>query len=232
MTFTQIIARINFLADTNSVALPIADLTSMANRANEHVASLILMSDLRWRWDDSNQTDLPIATAALVANQQDYSIDSAHLIIERIEILDESSNRHLLKPIDQSLLKKDRKSAMSEYRETAGTPVEYDLVGNSVFLYPKPDYSQAASLIIHFARGTHDFATTDTTAVPGFNSLFHDLIPLLVAYEYVSTKRDDQARASYLLVEIQKKEKALQDFHAKRQNDVEPRFTISIDGNK
>lgn len=232
MTFTNITNRIYFLADTNSVAFPIADLTASANAALNHVSSLILMSDLRWRWDDSNQTDLPIATAALVANQQDYSISSTHLIIERIEVKDSDGNWHLLNPIDQSELKRDKFQAMGEYQETSGIPAEYDLIGESIFLYPKPNYSQAASLKVYYARGPHEFSTTDTTEEPGFNSLFHDLIPLTVSYEYVFNKRNNPQRAQWLLTEVQKGEDAIQKFYGKRFNDKRPRFTLSTDSNK
>ena len=82
MTFTDIKNRIYYLTGTTSSSFSDANLTLMANAALNHIASLVLMADLRWRWDDSNQTDLPIATAALVINQQDYSIASTHLIIE------------------------------------------------------------------------------------------------------------------------------------------------------
>lgn len=228
MTFTEIKNRIYFLTGTDSNSFPVADLTSMVNRASEYVSSLILMADLRWRWDDSNQTDLPIATAALVASQQDYSISTAHLILERIEVKDENGNWHLLTPFDQSRLKGDRKRALDEYLKTAGLPREYDVVGNSIFLYPKPSYSQAASLKIHFARGPVAFTTADDTETPGFNTLFHDLLPLKVSYEYSALYHLD--RANFLLAKVQKGEEAIQDFYAKRQTDARPRLTVSQEG--
>lgn len=245
MTISDIVNRIYFLTGTSgdtsaSVkgSYPNADVLLAVNSALRNVSSKILMSDLRWRWDDSNQTDLPIATAALVTDQQDYSISTTQLLIERVEIKDESGNWHLLKPIDQSLLKDDREKAMTEYRETAGTPVEYDLVGESIFLYPKPDYSQAASLKIHFARGPVEYAdsdiwtdyTLDGTQTPGFNTLFHDLIALWPAYEYC--QQFHRERANWLFAEIQQMEKILIEFYTKRNNDVRPRFTISLDSNK
>lgn len=245
MTISDIVNKIYFLSgatgDTSATvkgSYPNADLLIGVNSAMDRVSSLILMADLRWRWDDSNQTDLPIATAALVANQQDYSISSTHLIIERVEAKDEDGNWHLLTPIDQSLLKKSRKTAMSEYKETAGDPSEYDLVGDSILLYPKPDYAQAASLKIHFARGHAVFTDAQIwtayavagTKVLGFNSLFHDLIAYIPAYEYCSIFKPE--RAGFLLTRMREMEKELEDFHTKRLNDGRPRLAVGVDSNK
>lgn len=245
MTITDIVKKVYWLTGTTgdtSAAIKgsysNADLLIGINNIVNRISSLILMSDHRWRWDDSNQTDLPIATAALVANQQDYSISSSHLIIERIEVKDTNGNWRLLTPIDQSALKGYNKDAMSEYQETAGTPEEYDLIGDSIFLYPKPSYSQVASLKIYFARGPSEFTDAqiwtsyalDGTKVPGFNTLFHDLIPLLVAYEYCSIYHRE--RAGFLYVQVQQREKALQDFYTQRLNDGVKGMRVSLESNK
>jgi len=245
MKISDIVNRIYFLTNTTGDtsatvkgSFQNSDLLISINKAYNRVASLIMMSDFRWRWDDSNQTDLPIATAALVANQQDYSLSTTHLIIERIEIKDEDGNWYLLTHIDQSALKGYEKEAMSEHEETAGTPTEYDLIGDSVFLYPKPSYSQAASLKIYFARGPSEFTDTqiwtsyalDGTKTPGFNTLFHDLISLLVAYDYCSIYHKE--RAGYIFADIQKMEKSIQDFYGQRLNDGVRGMRVSLENNK
>lgn len=230
MTFTEIKNRVYFLTKTNSTSFPVADLTRAANNALEHVSALILRCDSRWQFDDTNQTDLPIATTALVASQQDYSLATTHLTIDRVEVKDSAGNWHRLTPIDQQLLKGDRTTALAEYRETTGLPEEYDLIGNSVFLYPAPNYSQAASLKLYFTRPPSAFDTADTTKTPGFNSLFHDLIPLWVSYDYCIA--NGLPKASGLLAEIERKEADLYEFYGTRDRDTRNRFTMSTDSNK
>src|SRR3990167_10070724 len=39
-----------------------------------------------WEWDDTNLTDLPIATTTLVASQQDYALPSTAQKILRVEV--------------------------------------------------------------------------------------------------------------------------------------------------
>ena len=75
MTLDQLRSDIDFLLNTTSYAD--ADRVRNINARLDDVVSLILQSDGRWEWDDSNNTTLPIGTTTLVNNQQDYSIAGA-----------------------------------------------------------------------------------------------------------------------------------------------------------
>lgn len=214
MTYSQLISKIYFLSTSNSTSYPIADLTIEANNALERVASLILRADGRWQWDDSNQTDLPIGTTALVQDQQDYAIPSTDIRITRLEVKDSSGNWQLLRPLDQKDL---YNTSLTDFLKTSGVPIYYDKIGNSIFLYPKPNYAQAASLKVYFQRGPSLFLTSDTTKTPGFNSLYHDLIALWPAYNYSMANGLDQA--DRLMKQILTKEEALQEDYALRGKD-------------
>lgn len=233
MTISDIVNDIYRRTKTNSSSFAAADMLIMINSAYNRVASLILRYDSRWQWDDTNQTDLPIATTALVSGQQDYSLATTHLTIDRVEIKDPSGNGHALKQIDQQLLKRDRSVALTEYQVTSGIPNEYDLVGNSVFLYPAPNYSQAASLKLYFTRGPAEFTSAEVTTgtkTPGFNSLYHELIPLWVSYNYAVENGLNSAPG--FLAEIQRKEYDLEKFYGLRNRDSRGGFRVSTDSNK
>lgn len=214
------------MTQSDSNGFPIADLTASANVALERVASLINSSDSRWQWDDTNQADLPIATTTITSGQQDYAINTAHLTIDRVEIKDSSSKWHLLKPIDQHDKNIDALDAT-----TTGMPTEYDKVGNSLFLYPIPNYTQTVSLKVYFTRVPVAFTTADTTATPGFNPLHHDLVPLYVSYDYAIA--NNLPNANQILNQIQSKELELTNFYGQRSRDERPIFTInSYDSNR
>ena len=66
--------------------------TRNINEALNRVTSLILQSDARWQFDDTNNTDLPIGLTTLTTDQQDYSLSVTHLTINRVEILDANGN--------------------------------------------------------------------------------------------------------------------------------------------
>lgn len=219
MTITDIKNSIYLYTKTNSTSLPTTNLLLLVNNAYERVASLIMKYDGVWQWDDNNQSDLPIATTTLTANQQDYTLTTDHLAIARVEVKDENGDWRIIRPIDYSDVDEQ---AMSEYYETAGDPVFYDKIGASIFLYPKPDYTQSASLKIYFQRGPALFTSAEVstgTKVPGFNSLYHDLIPLWASYNYAIANGLSNAPA--LFAEIQRKEDALEADYARRSKDRE-----------
>lgn len=233
MTISDIVAKVYKDTKTNASSYVAADMLIEINTAYNRVVSLIDKADRRWQWDDLNNSDLPIATTAIVSGQQDYSLATAHLTIDRVEVQNANGNWTELDQIDQQMLKRDRKTALENYRSTPGTPVEYDALGNSVFLYPIPNYSKAASLKLYFTRGPVEFTTADVNAgvkSPGFNSLFHELLPLWVDYNYFLVNMP--ALAAGVMSAIQLKEQAIQDFYGLRDRDMRPRLTASTDSNR
>lgn len=233
MTIGDINNKIYFLTKTNSTSFSAANLLIAVNNAYEYVAECILKADNKWQWDDNNQTDLPVATTPLVSSQQDYSLATTHLTIDRVEIKDTSGAWHLLTQLDQQIMKRDRGTALAAYQNVSGTPTEYDVIGSSVFLYPIPNYSQAASLKLYFTRGPALFTSAEVstgTKVPGFNSLFHELIPYKVSFEYALANSQPTAKDYYTY--LQQGEQKIIDFYALRNRDERPRMTLSTDSNK
>ena len=209
----------------NTTSYPLADKVRNANAWYEQVVSLIMLSDNRWEWDDVNQTDLPIATSALVADQQDYGLDAAvQYKITRVEILDSSGSAIQLKPISQT---DKRGTALTEYQSTAGTPAEYDLIGNSVFLYPKPNYSKAAGLKLYFQRGASYFTSSDTTKAPGFNRMFHRIIPMGASLDWISVNHSTSPKIPLLERRIEEMKKGIINFYSTRHRDSKPNLKLA-----
>ncbi len=222
MTLATLQNKVYLLTKTNSSGWGTSqvDLNAALNNALERVVQIINAADSRWQWDDNNQTDLPIATTTIMSGQKDYSLSTAHLSIDRVEVQDAASNWRLLKAIDQHDV---RYTALAQYYATNGTPLEYDKLGSSVFLYPTPNYTLAAALKIYFTRGP--VALASASDVPGFNSLFHDLLAYQVAYEYAIS--NELGSANSFLAAINKKEQDLKDFYGQRSRDERPRLGIS-----
>lgn len=220
MTYSDIKSLVYFYTKTNSTSLPDATMVILANRALERVVSLINRADSRWEFEDTNQTDLPIATTTITSGQQDYSLATSHLSINRVEIKDTGGKWHLLRPIDRNTVTQE---ALAEYLGT-GTPLEYDKIGSSVFLYPIPNYTQAASLKLYFTRGPIAFDSGDTTDEPGFNSLFHKLVPLWASYDYALA--NGLKNANQIFEEIVRMEDEVQKFYGMRSRDERGRMIV------
>lgn len=179
-----------FEASTNASAYPIADLTRNANTALDNVLTLILGADGKWQFDSTNSTDLPIGTTSLISGQQDYTFDEEYLVIKSIECSDSQGKWTKLIPIDNY----DEPMALSEFATTNGIPKYYDKMGESILLYPAPNYSIGVNdtpeggLRAYFQRKIDYFTTSDTTKEPGFAKHLHKYIPLYCSYVYACAK--------------------------------------------
>jgi len=196
--------------------------TRLINGRYRQVNSWIWQATGTWEYDDSNYTNLPIATTDLVNDQQDYEIPSTAQKIDRVEIKDTHGEWTTLDPIDKAQIK----TAMGEFLETAGIPLYYDVLGRSLVLYPKPDTAQTGvddSLKLYFSRNISEFSSTDTSTEPGFVEDFHRLLPLGASLDYaigynLSEKIPNLQRELLLTKED------LQKFYGARHRDMKPRI--------
>ncbi len=218
MQIQDIVSSIYIKTKTNSTSYPAADMLIAINNAYERVASLILQADGRWQWDDTNfTTDFPIATTDLVSGQADYTLATTHLRILRVEVSSSSGSFIKLEQFDPA----DRLTdSLTQLATQTGTPTTYDVLGASIILYPKPNYNYTAGVKIYFQRGPDLFTSaqvTTGTKLPGFNFLYHDLIPLWVAYNYALDNA--QPTANGYMNEIMRKEDSLKLDYSRRNKD-------------
>lgn len=191
-----IIADIDFHCDTNSTSYPLEAKIRNINRwaYAAHVAQI--EASHRWQIDDTNLTTLPHLTTTLVDSQKDYTLPSGYLRVERVEIKDSEGDYHVLKPIDQ----RDIKGGYKDFKEDDGVPQYFDLVGNSLLLFPAPssnDVTTTEGLRVHILREIDLFTTADTTQEPGFPEPFHRVVVYGACYDYMLGRKDYEAAQSY-----------------------------------
>ena len=212
-------------AEISGDTTKLKNFTRFINIWYRRVNSWIWEATDTWEYDDSNWADLPIATTTIVNNQQDYAIPSTAQRVDRVEILDISGDYQLLKPFDKDDIKD---SAMSEYLETAGLPTHYDMIGESIMLYPKPSTAKvtaALGLKIYFVRDIKEFISTDTTVEPGFVNNFHRLLSLGASYDYCIAY-EIGTKANFLKGQINEMKEELKTFYASRV----PNIPINVSG--
>ena len=232
-----IVQDIDFMVNSTRSTYPLTRIASDANRAMDEVISIILGADGRWQFDDTNYTDLPIGTTNLVINQQDYSFDPEQIDITRVECKDQNGNWQYLAPFDQRDLTPPGTAnipntgltatgtfggnnySLTDFMSTAGTPIFYDKIATSIFLYPKPSYNSTGGLKVYFQRKPSYFVSTDTTKQPGFAKHLHKIVSLKCAYEYAVSKLLAPNKIQQLQIQIQAWEQKLKDFYASRKKD-------------
>lgn len=179
----SIIEDIDFLCKSNSTTFPVADKLRIINKINYDVTSDILRYQSNWEFDDTNETDFPIATTDLVSGQRDYALPTTLVKLVRVEIKDSNGNYQRVYQFDESQIDE----ALTEFMATDGLPRYYREIGNSIELYPSPDSSAVtvtAGLKCYYQRVIQDFTTSDALVEPGFSKQFHAILSYGTAYEY------------------------------------------------
>ena len=206
----------------------LATFTRYINEAMNRVATLIMTADGRWQFDDTNNTDYPIGSTDLVvtagSEQQDYAFDITMLRITRVEVKDSTGAWKKLEPIDQGDL---FDTSLTDFLNTPGLPRYYDKLANSIFIYPKPVASAVTAtkgLRVWFQRPPSYFTVSDTTKVPGFNSLYHRLVATIASRDYAVFKQLSVASALGTLV--QQQEDSLIENYALRNKDEPIRLSV------
>lgn len=193
MTYSEILKETQFLLgfenDVNFVNYSKEAMTRHSNRALDELTSIILKTDGSWQWDDKNHPDLPIAVTDLVAEQGQYTLSTKHLLVSRLEVTDADGNSAVLKPLEEENID----TPIEDLMEESGTPRLFQKVGESLFLFPKPDYDLTDGMRIYFSRPASYFEETDTTKEAGFAEIFHQFIPLWNARHYASSQADMNA---------------------------------------
>lgn len=242
----------DFLVTSDANSYPLANKAASANRALDEAVSLILSSDERWQWDDTNNTAEPIGLADLVADQQAYgitaniwsvggeadaSLTTSLLTLNRVEVKDVDGSWRFLVPFDQKDLNPTSFAplptgtigvgfgptgsnySLTDFLKTPGTPVYYDKIGNSLYLYPKPNYSQADSLKIYFQRKASYFTAADTTKRAGIAQHLHRFISLKMAFDYAVAKMLNTNKLNIITNEIEKYKQMILEHYAFRKKD-------------
>jgi len=214
---------VDFLVGTTSASYVSKDKLRNMNVAYQDVARVIWESAGDWQYDDSNATDFGIATADLVADQQDYTLPSTAQRVQRVEVKDTSGNYVKARQIDIH----DLSVATSEHLKGDGTVIQYDVVGRSVILYPVPStgfVTLAAGLKVYFDRDVTNLS--DDADTPGFATAFHRILSLAAAIDFT---RDEQER-TFFVGQRARLQNGLKKFYAKR--NVEGRTRIKPAGKK
>lgn len=192
-------------------------ITGRINAAFDMVMPRVLSYTDQLRWDDINQTDLPIGKTNLVSGQSDYKITEDDnsldiLNLARIRVLTSSSGTEFQEltrmfPDDERAL-----DAMSPNPSVSGIPTHFLESGNVTFLYPEPNYAATLGIQYFFEREQSYFASTDTTKEPGIPKPFHELLALYPALDWnVIYRPKDVQLLTELRLRITKKENALDE---------------------
>lgn len=194
--------------------------TSFINQAYKKVSMALLRVDKRWKWDDTNYTDFPIATINLVSGQRDYTLPAAVSggnastlwKLNLVEVMNSTGTYSKIEPFYDGELE----------GINSGLPSRYKLIGNSIRLDAIPltgSVTLTAGLRITFQRSIIEFTTSSTTEQPGFFDTYHDLLAYDASATYLLPVNKDLA-IDYTNI-FENRLKLLQKDYSNKNEDID-----------
>lgn len=185
-----IVEQIRFGANASSQDFSTNDITRVVNMALDRYFTIATNANNSWEIDDTTYSTHSIGTTNLVSGQTDYSMPAGLIDIMTVELKNQSGDWRTLKPID--ILEVN--APLEELYETSGDPIYYDKKGNSIFIFPAPNYNSTLGLKIKYTRRANYFIPTDTTKKPGIPEIHHPYIVNFGITEYKMAKYPQDAR--------------------------------------
>lgn len=214
-TKNGIVEEIDFFCGTDSTSYPTADKVRNVNNHYYRAGLLLWKNSPNWRWDDSNHTGISAPTLTLVNAQEDYTLPTTIIGIDRIEVEDSAGIWHEVQRINEL----DIPGAVQEFGETDGIPRYWYMKGEgTLILKPAPSTSDVTltnGLKLHLGRLVDPFTSSDTTQTPGFNASFHRILSYGGSEDWYETK--DAEMADRYALKRQALEKDMIDFYSGRQ---------------
>jgi hypothetical protein len=219
----SIVGDIDFLLFSDSSTLntnySLTDRTRNVNTAWDEVVAELYKADPNHLWDDSNNTDFPIATVALTANSDHYTMLDSSLVVYRVRMKDTNGSWVTLTP-------KIRSELTDTELNATGTPDKYFKLAGAIFPLPVPNYSVAGGVELTFQRGGNHFTIASTTESPGFNSQFHQILSIKAAKRYALANGMSKKVAVLDQMEKEVSQKMLEHYQL-RSPDEKPKFKLA-----
>lgn len=187
------------MPDGTATGTLLKQITARINSAYDNIMPLLLQFSDKVRFDDTlNIGDRPIGLINMASGQSDYTIYTddntiAILNMTDVRILQSSTGTQYF-TLEKMTADDDRAlEAMSPNPTVTGTPTHYLESGNTIFLYPKPNYSATNGIQLFFQRDFDRFTSSDTTQEPGIPTPFHELLVLYAALDWNMVNRSEDA---------------------------------------
>lgn len=190
------------------------------NFAVDNYSNIAITSSGKWRWDSSNQTDMPRITATIDSSDTKVSLESDTIAIQKVEIL-ENGKYQPVHPVD---IKDNKDSSLDTTYNTAGIPKYYDYDSHYLYIYPVSDSSRILRITPSRAhpRYTTDNLTQNVGVIPT-----HEEYIALYAADRLMIGSNDPSRTQ-IRNELTVKEQEIRDLFSKRDQDTPRQLKAKI----
>lgn len=217
---TGIVQQVRDMCRVDSTQWPTSRIVNSTNNYLDKVTGHAIGSDKRFRWDDTNHTELPEGTRDLTINVTDYSFltdEQSNTILNLLKVERYDGTYYTpLTPVDSE-------TDDETFGQVSGTPTAYKKIADNVIrLDMKPTATVTNGLRLTFQRTPSYFAATDTTKTPGVAPILHRGFVIAGAYDCALTLGLQNLQA--LSVEMQKEEQFMVNYFGNRGLDNDARL--------
>lgn len=219
MQVSELDADTNFLCGSTSGTYLRVDKRRNQNIEYQRIATLIWDSDSTWNYDDSNNTNSPVAYRTVANASASYLVPTTAIRIEGVEIKDNGGNWTKLKPITYHELP----VAPDAYFTAVGLPMQYMLQGNEIRLFPPPgtnNVTMSSGMAVRLSRAVTELGVSATSTTPGFATPFHRMLSFAASIDFVQ----DNQQKQFLMLQKDRLEKGLIKFYSHRADDFPGRL--------
>lgn len=224
MTIDQIRAKIREITHTTTNDYSDVSLIRDVNDEMRAIKIAIQRDRGVLEFDDTNYSDIPVATLTLVAGQTSYKIteDQTGNIISTVHKVAVNVGDGY-KDVPRRQVGEGSQEPLID-NSSADIPYAYYEVGNSIVFAQSP--ASAGTIQVWFDRDIDVILTSDTTKVPGIPVEYHNLLAYRVAYNYALDK--GLPNEDRILRRIQMEEARLEQYEANRRDDEATVMTTEI----
>lgn len=215
MTIEDIRKDIDFLCGSTSATYYTSHKHRNITNAYRDVCTLIWQSDGGWHYDDSNNTDSPVAYKTLANASASYVVPTTALRIKQVEVKDSGSVWQKLKPITLDEIP----NSPEQFITGGGMPIYYMLEGNEIRLFPAPatnSVTMASGMVVRLSRDVTPLGASAVSTTPGFPAPFHKILSYSAALDFVQ----DNVQRQFFLAQKDRLEKGLIKFFSKRADEL------------
>lgn len=200
-----------------------AQFTQLLNARYHEAVGIVLLSQDEWDFDDpahANTSNFP-KTYNLSANTANVDIDvktNKILRVDRVEITYDGSNWYKAEPIDLGEMSVPQNQTDINNTFSQSEPF-YDMVGDSVFLYPIPTAAVTGGLKVFFTREIDEFVVGDTTQEPALDEPFHKYLPLGASIDWLVSAQSDSPKIPLYQKDLDRTAQLMRQYYGTKNQD-------------
>lgn len=224
MDVTELIKDIKWWAGINDNDTTTYTIDEIIRNLNFNL-DLVILKEMRvsgtWQVSDRNDGNINIAYNNLEAGQDNYTLGTSMIRIERVRIKDSNGSWRTLTP-------RDRRTLNDTDLDSTGTPAYYDKIGSSVMPYPTPNYSYTGGIEVQFQTGATYLTANDLSVIPGIAPISLRLLSLMTALDFTEVN-EMESRSAKIRNRIQELGQENESLYSTRDMDEVPRITMAGD---